>query len=340
MTRGSFPRLISAVAAAAFVTALLPMAQTAQAADNGAWAISPTKQGTFTARQYFFLELSPGATVRDSVTVKNAGKARQVLDIYPADAFNVESGAGFALRKRGEKNNDVGSWITLDKTRVEVPPEGSVNVPFTLTVPRGASPGDHAGGIVSIEQAPAPSGGNSQILIQRALAVRTYVRVSGPLTPSLVITKVDLLVQPARLPFVGQQGGATVTYTVRNSGNVRLSGERVITLEGLFGRTLRDTGRAPVPEILPGSTVVLTESFTKMPVLNEVTANVRLIASDGKVDTSGSASALAISWVFLFLLLMVVGAIILAVWWSRREANLVSQLAAEAGPLSPSGERL
>jgi hypothetical protein len=75
------------------------MAQTAQAADNGAWSAAPTKQGTFTARQYFFLELSPGATVKDSVTVKNAGQVAQVLDLYPADAFNVESGAGFALRE-------------------------------------------------------------------------------------------------------------------------------------------------------------------------------------------------------------------------------------------------
>jgi len=340
VTRGSALRLISAVAAVAFASALLPVAQTAQAADNGAWSAAPTKQGTFTARQYFFLELSPGATVKDSVTVKNASKVRQVLDLYPADAFNVESGAGFALRKRGDKNSDVGSWITLDKTRVEIPPDGSVSVPFTLTVPRGATPGDHAGGIVTIEQAPAPSGDNSQIQIQRALGVRTYVRISGPLTPSLVLTKVDLRVQPARLPFIGQQGGATVTYSVRNGGNVRLTAERVITLEGLFGRTLRNTGRAPIPEILPGSTVVLTESFNKMPVLNEVTANVRLIASDGKVDTSGSASAIAVSWVFLFLLLLLIVGIILAVWWSRREANLVSQMASDAGPLSPAGDQL
>jgi hypothetical protein len=84
----------------------------------------------------------------------------------------------------------------------------------------------------------------------------------------------------------------------------------------------------------------LTESFTKMPVLNQVTANVRLIASDGKVDTSGSATALAVSWVFLFLLLLIVVGIVLAVLWSRREANLVSQMAADAGPLSPTGDQL
>jgi hypothetical protein len=333
--------LTSSIAAVAFVTTgLLPMAQTAQAADNGAWSAAPTKQGTFTSRQYFFLELSPGATVKDSVTVKNAGQVPQVLDLYPADAFNIESGAGFALRKRGDKNTDVGSWITLDKTRVEVPPGGSVNVPFTITVPKGVTPGDHAGGVVTIEPAPAPNGDVSQIQIQRALGVRTYVRIAGPLTPALSITKVDLKVRPARLPFIGQQGGATVTYSVRNSGNVRLTAERIITLEGLFGRTLRNTGRGPIPEILPGSTVVLTESFTKMPVLNQVTANVRLIASDGKVDTSGSASALAVSWVFLFLLFLIIVGIVLAVLWSRREANLVSQMASDAGPLPPTGDQL
>ncbi|HCK78523.1 MAG TPA: hypothetical protein DHW34_00735 [Actinobacteria bacterium] len=340
MTRGSgLRRAALMLAVCATLAGVANIASPAHAADNGAWSASPTQQGTFTARQFFFLELAPGATIKDSITIKNAGQVDQPLDIYTADAFNIESGAGFALRKRGDKNTDVGSWITLDQEKVVVGPNGGKTiVPFSLTVPRGVTPGDHAGGVVTIEPAPAPQGDVSQVQIQRALGVRVYVRVAGPLTPALSITKVTVSAKPARLPFVGQQGGTTVTYTVRNSGNVRLTADREITLKGLFGRTLRNTGKGPIPEILPGSTVTLTESFPKAPVIDQITATVKLTAADGKVSTSGSASTFVVSLAFLILLALLIIGIVLAVWWRRREAGLVAKMAQEAGPLTPTGD--
>jgi hypothetical protein len=204
---------------------------------------------------------------------------------------------------------------------VTVPPnEGKATVGFTMTVPRGSTPGDYAGGIVTIEPAPpeAPLGGASQIQIQRALGVRMYVRVAGPLTPSLTIRSLDMEIKPARLPFIGQQGGAVLTYTVENSGNVRLTADKLTTLKGLFGRTLHEVGNEAAPEILPGSVVTLTETFSGMPVFNRVTARVELSEARSQVRTAADTVGWSISIVFLVLLFLVFLAIGAAVWLSRR----------------------
>jgi len=336
----SVRRVVAGLVAGTLVALVLPLSGTAQAADNGAWSASPTQQGAFTARQFFFIEAAQGATVNDSITIKNASEDTLFLDVFPADAFNIETGAGFALRKRGEVNEDVGSWVKVGKEKVEVPAGGEAKVPFSMTVPKGVTPGDHAGGIVTIEPPPVPNGDASQVQIQRALGVRVYVRVAGPLTPSLTITKVDLTLKPARLPFIGQQGGATVTYTVRNTGNVRLTANRLITLKGFIGQTLHDTGQGPIPEILPGSTVTLTESFAKMPVLNQVTARVELTEDRTQVSTAGDANSWSISWVFFFLLLLLIIALGGAFWWSRREPEGLAGAPADSGPAAPEVEQV
>jgi hypothetical protein len=310
----------------------------ANAADNGAWSVTPVKKkNELTQRQFFFYEASKGQTIRDAITIVNPSPDELILDVFPSDAFNIEAGAGFALKRKDEEQTDVGSWIKLDKTKVRVAADGGrATVGFRMTVPDGVTPGDHAGGVVTLEPEPpeAPLGGNSQIQIQRALGVRMYVRVAGPLTPALAVTDVQLAVKPARLPFIGQQGGATVTYTVRNSGNVRITADRLITMKGLFGRTLQDTGQGPIPEILPGSTVTLTESFAGMPVLDRVSARVEVSEESLEVSSAGDAVAWSISIAFLVLLLLVLIAIAFAIWWSRRDADEAAEFAEPDAPVT------
>jgi Bacterial protein of unknown function (DUF916) len=294
-----------------------------QAADNGTWSVTPISKGQQAPRQFFFFEVSEGQALRDAVTIKNNSDIDQALTVYPADAFNVTEGAGFGLRPLGEPNNDVGSWITIpeNKRRVNLAPGSSVNVPFTMRVPTGTTPGDHVGGIVTVEPAPPAVGDTSQVVTRRAIGVRIYARVAGPLTPSLNVESVRIDAVPARLPFIGRQGGAVVTYTVRNSGNVRLTVDRVITIKGLFGRTLHNTGSGPIPEILPGSTVTLSESFTGMPVLDQVTARVELSEPRNDISTAGDDVVWVVSVIFLVMVLVLLLCLAFAIWWSQRRGD-------------------
>jgi len=336
VTFASTARRVAALVAAACVTAfILTPAAPVQAADNGAWAVTPTQKGDFTPRQYFFVEASGGQSIRDSITIKNVSDQPLVLDVYPADAFNVPVGGGFALKDQDVANSDVGTWIKLSRSKVEVPAAtidgktgnivpGESRVPFVMTVPRGVSPGDHAGGIATLEPAPKASpGGGSQLLLRRNLGVRMYVRISGPLTPSMSVQKVELDGIAARLPYIGRQGGATVTYTIKNTGNVRITPGRLLTLKGVFGRTLHSSGAGQTPEILPGSTVILSETFVGMPVLDRVTARVVLDAKELPTKPAGDTTKWVVSWIFLGLVLALLVAVLTAVWWARRHDGAV-----------------
>lgn len=330
-------RTMVAVTAAVLVGGIpVALAPQAVAADNGAWSATPCQKGQLTPRQFFFFELSEGQKIQDCIAVRNASDERLVLDVYPADAFNVESGAGFAVRKKDEKNADVGTWIDLKKQRVEVEPGGIARVGFSMAVPQGVTPGDHAGGIVTVEQAPTPdtSSGTSAVAIQRALGVRMYVRVPGPLTPALVVERVSVSARAARLPVIGDQGKAIVTYTVRNDGNTRMSPDRLITFTGLFGRTILTAPPGALPEILPGSRVTLSQEFEGMPVLDRLTVRVEL--NDPQTDTQAAGDEVV--WVVSIAFLVVVSLLVVAMilTYRRWRSNNPRPGASNAADAEPS----
>jgi hypothetical protein len=122
-------------------------------------------------------------------------------------------------------------------------------------VPANASPGDHSGGIVTslvTEQADGVS-------LDRRLGSRVYLDVSGPLTPALTVTDVRAEYQPNHNPAGG--GDTRLTYTVTNTGNVRLSAHQQAKVSGplgLFGRTV---ALADLPELLPGNSIIRTATI-------------------------------------------------------------------------------
>lgn len=329
--------VLTAVGIAASATLLA--VPSASAAGNGDWAAYPKRPdnaGTqFTPRQYFFFDVSPDSEVKDVVTIKNSKRTPLTLALYPADAFNVRTGGGFALKPRTQDQTDVGSWVQLSVDTVTVPAakkdkktgrfvDGTANVPFTMKVPKNATPGDHAGGIVTLEPEPSstvtqPTG--AVIGVRRSLAVRIYTRVSGPLNPQLLVSNVRYVrMKPAVMPFLGDQGGATIEYTYVNNGNVRITPDTTITYKGFLGRTIHNSGTFPSPEILPGQTITLTDTVQGMPVLDQITARVQM-QGNGNADralagltTAGDAVKWAISWIFVA---VVIALIVAFVVWRR-----------------------
>lgn len=318
----------------------------AQAADNGAWSAVPSVKGQQAPRQYVFIDGAGGQKVRDSVTLSNFTTEPLTLAIFPSDAYNIPEGGGFAVTDQGVPVKDVGSWITVSTKQVTIPPAtlaangdpvpGKRVVPFTVAIPKGASPGDHAGALTSLEGTPSPVGDQSQILVRRQLAVRIYVRVDGPLTTQIVVERVQLTAQPARLPFIGRQGGAFVDYSIKNVGNTRVIPDRIVELQGLFGRTLHATPPGPATELLPGSTVVLRESFNGMPVLDRVTATVELQTPDGEASAKGDTTEWVISLTFLLLLLLLLLVIGVYLWIRGRAKQRSEARASEAVGLDES----
>ncbi|KAA1420496.1 DUF916 domain-containing protein [Mumia zhuanghuii] len=311
-------RSLIALVLLTLATALVP--SPAHAADNGAWSVTPTPADSSspTPRSYFVLEGAPGTTLTDKVRIRNFTKKPLTFSIYGADGYNTEQGGFFALRGLDQPQTDVGAWIKVPVQTVKVVGRTQVDVPITIQIPANATPGDHVGGLVALNgsvEGTTESGG-IDVGIKRAVASRLYLRVAGPTMPALKVTDVELEHDRGIFPWSGE-GKGTVSYTVKNTGNLRLSPAATITLTGLFGRDLSSVETGQIVDLLPGATVKLTEEVTGVGAVDRITTKVTMATPEGTTD-SESTTQWVVPWVLTVLtILLVIGA---TWWWLRRRA--------------------
>ncbi|MFE2728621.1 WxL protein peptidoglycan domain-containing protein [Kitasatospora sp. NPDC059327] len=323
-------RRVLAALAAATTCLVLTNAPPANAADPApspaptTWSVQPSTERGPDDRPFFRFALAPGARQVDWVAVTNAGDTPLTVDLYTQDAFTTAAG-GFDLLAAGRPPADVGSWIRLKQTRVTVPARSRSDVPFELAVPDNASPGDHSGGVVASIAGPGRDAAGNQVLVDRRVGTRVYLRVDGPLRPALGAGALNADVHTALDPF---DGALTVTYTVRNTGNVRLGARPELTVRGPRGLTTKRQRLDPMPELLPGA------SQTRTARLDGVTQAFRLDVDltvhpipvpGGPAETGSTAHARttvwAVPWVVVgtsALLLAVIASLLVR---RRRQAN-------------------
>ncbi|MEU6670708.1 DUF916 domain-containing protein [Streptomyces sp. NPDC046727] len=266
---------------------------TARAADNGSWSVYPVAS-EIAARPYFTLSAEPGQTLTDKVAVQNRTGSPLTFRLYAADAYNTARDGGFAVRTLKERMRGVGAWAKPAKSRITVPGHRTVTVPFTLRVPEDAEPGDHPGAVVALDERVDPGSGRLALGVQRAVGARVYLRVGGPALPALSVGQVHISHHQPLIPGLGDST-ATISYTLRNTGNVTLSPEVELTARGLFGRALLDRKLTRVPaELLPGQKVRLTETWRGAPQFDR--SDVTLTARAQGTREAASASFLALPW--------------------------------------------
>ncbi|MFJ4832185.1 hypothetical protein ACIP79_20120 [Streptomyces sp. NPDC088747] len=248
---------------------LLGAAPMAVAADG--WSVVPSANGP-RGRPYVYAEGAPGTVLQDSVSVLNPGDGPLTVRLRGVDGEWADTADGvFTLR---EKAADTGAWISfagradgkrvpVDSVSVRVPAHTRADVPFTLSVPAGAAPGDHPGAIVA-------SGAG------RTSAVRVQLRVAGPALSALTVEHVTV-----------REG--RISYELVNRGTTVLTPELAVHAEGAFGEVL-DRARRTLPvELLPGRRVTLGEPWRDTPALDSVDVRLTVTAAGGARDT-GSAS--------------------------------------------------
>ncbi|SEG63555.1 protein of unknown function [Nonomuraea solani] len=241
-------------------------------ADDYRWAVQPSSATGPTGRDYFVYDVRPGQTITDYVGVTNLGGDPLTVNIYGTDAFTTPDGS-FALLTADRAASDVGTWIAVSTVTHTIGPGARVDVPIAITVPTDATPGDHVGGVIGSVSGEALSGTGQRIKVDRRVAARVYLRVAGPLRPALQFDALDVTYDNPVNPFAG--GGAEITYTLRNTGNVRLGAGSEVSLAGPLGWTL-GTRDKELPEVLPGSTLTIKERFANIFPAGRITATVSL----------------------------------------------------------------
>jgi hypothetical protein len=268
------PYALSAARVLGLTLVLLSTAPVATAADG--WSVVPAAGGAPDGRPYVYAEGASGTVLQDSVSVLNPGGRALTVRLRGADADNTADGA-FTVRK---KSTDAGAWIGFARQEegrrvavralsVRVPAHTRADVPFTVSVPAGAAPGDHPGAIVA-------SGGG------RTSAVRVQLRVAGPALSALTVEHVTVR-------------AGRISYELVNRGTTVLTPRLAVHADGVFGALLDRTPRTLPVELLPGRRVTLSEPWRDTPALDAADVRLTVTAAGGARDTA-SASARFVPW--------------------------------------------
>jgi hypothetical protein len=312
----------SLLATLVVVVTLTCVPAVAKADDSQSFSGAPSANGMAdTKRSRFSFEMGPGQSLTDKYYVINNGTVAQHIVVYPTDAFNADNG-DFALFAATDEPRDVGTWITFDgqtKLELDLEPGKSQVIPFQVTVPADARPGDHVGGIVASVLSP-----DGQVRLERRVATRLYVRVSGDLQPGFTIGPLTTSYDATINPF---NGTVKATFTLTNSGNVVLGAKATSSVSGFFGIPLSGEVTKEIPELFPGA----TRSYTvEIPgVWQWIWANVKVslvaVPADGDravgamPSTQRDAAVWGVPWVLLVVVLILV--IILLFRRSMKRAN-------------------
>lgn len=306
---------LGAGTAAADTTDEAGTSEETSSAERTVWSLTPAQDeeeaDTTEPRVSFRANVDPGASWEDAVTLTNFSATEATFTLQAADGVVSDSGA-FDILRPGEENTAAGQWIELEQTEVTVPADDSVTVPFTLTVPENATPGDHPAGIA----ASVSSGSEDDVAMVSRVGTRIHLRVTGDIAPTLAIGGPEVDYQQNWNPFA--PGTATVTWQVANEGNVRLGADQSLVSSGPFGLAGATAEVEPIREVLPGGQAQVTVEQQVWPLFgltSEVSAQPTVVGEDevdaelATAEAETTTTAIPIPQLILLVLLA------LLIWW-------------------------
>lgn len=275
-------RTIAAAAAAILIASLF--AATASYAQDGAtdgagqqtWAVQPADAAGPDGRGQLEYIVEPGDVYEDRIAVRNFGDGPLTVTLGSFDAAQT-AGSEFELSDPGEVQTRVGAWFGLPEEPITVDPGSFAVVPFTFDIPADAEPGDHAGGIVAVSTVDPDRPGAS---VQYRVGTRVYLRVAGPVEPSLTMGGASGDYSGSLLPFAG--GEIAVGTPLVNDGNVRLRPSATVTATGLFGLWSRGAVVDGLAELLPDGQLLISGVIDGVPQIGPVWVTVEVSGAESR----------------------------------------------------------
>lgn len=302
---------------------------------NTSWALTPAiTEEHPEQRTSFKIELSAGQSYNDAVSVKNLGARDLTIELYAGDGLTTDTG-DFDVTNTETPATNTGSWISLAQTQITVPAGQNLDVPFTLQIPENTTPGDHPGGIVAVVSTQNNGDSNDTVISYNRVGARVHLRVSGEIQPRLSIENLTTSYETSWNPFSG--GKATIDYTIKNTGNIRLGYETTAILKAL-NITQGTPERIVHRELLPGESITERITINKVMPLFWVSTNLNTKpqAITGEIPdtqlTAVKASSGTLALPIPQILLLALSILLVALWlrgrtrYRKLKAQLQAQL--------------
>lgn len=172
----------AAMVVAALLSAAAALAAPLAAGADGTIALAPGQDAkNQTPNSWFTYTMNPGDTYSSYVTASNPGATPIDAYVYSVDG-ETSPNSGAVPQNRQDPVLENGLWVKPAVSDLTLPAQQQVKVNFTVTVPAGASPGDHLAYICFEPKNPPKSGGTVQITTVIRTTVAVWIKVPGPAT--------------------------------------------------------------------------------------------------------------------------------------------------------------
>ncbi|GAA1960464.1 WxL protein peptidoglycan domain-containing protein [Agromyces allii] len=333
MTRFRLSSALAALVAVAGLAAGLAGAAPAVAEEGApvSWSVTPADATGPDGRVSVEHPIDPGAEVQDHFAVRNLGEEEVAFRLSAADGYYNDNGR-FDMLPSDQESTDAGTWIDVPES-VTVPPGGTVVVPFTITVPEKAEPGDHAAGIaasvLSVKQ-----GDGAGVGVESRVGFRVMTRVTGVLAPAFSVTKVVTDYNTSWNPI--RPGSIDVSFDVVNEGNTRLAVAGVLEIAGRSIAFPGENERAQ--EVLPGESRSFSLAVGQVWPLLALPGEIELaptVTTVGGEQTTVAPSSIgvfvwAVPWPQLLVVLGIVLIVMALLWRRGRSKRRLDALLEEA----------
>lgn len=275
-----------AVAAATFVSTPIA-AHGAQSPDLVHAVVAPGSQ-TDSHAGYYVLRLNPGATITQQIVVSNPNHHAVIADVASVDASTSDA-TGAVYGTPDSTPVGTGSWISFVTNQLQLAPGERRSLPFTVTVPRNAKPGQYLAAVsVAVPLAktaastpPDRRQAGFEVKLQPQRVIAVEVDVPGPRAPHLVVRGVKPVVQGTTL---------RLQFDVANTGNAFAKGHGTVTVADT--KTRQDF---KIGTFISHTAIKYAIAWTTdvVPGLHAVTMRLqdqtgRIATWTGTVDVSGS----------------------------------------------------
>ena len=198
------------VAALAIVTPAIPAAA-APAGGNGQFGLTPVPDGAGRVAPYFMLTMAAGESATDTALVSNEGQVTEALKLSRATGVTAGNG-GSAFSEEFQGCSGTGCWVSGLAGEVTLPAGAVEQLPFTVRVPAGTTPGQYLAGL-TVEAAVPPAsvqvGSNGKATARAIIIERVTVGVA------VTVGVLSRMTTRLRIPDVtGQDIGPTARLNI------------------------------------------------------------------------------------------------------------------------------
>jgi Bacterial protein of unknown function (DUF916) len=311
----------------------------AKSAPRAFFGVGPaTAANKIDGRSYFDWSATPGVTLTDHVAVVNFGTTPLTLHVFVTNAVSTVQG-GINYVPPAKAIGGPADWVTIhfpkNSSTLRIAPRSKVFLPVTVVIPKNAPPGDHVGAIIVALSSVIQSKNHAKVHFIQQVATKIITRVSGNLRPGLSVDGLKVAYHAPLSPFA--TSAATLTFTIRNTGNEVLGGNVTVSVAGLLGSTETSAHVIKILPLLPGGSIPERVQVKGVYPEFSMQGNVSVapLVVQGQVDQGlaiyrGQVGFWAIPWIALAIFALLV-LLLAGMWLRRRRWNRTAAAAPEAG---------